>query len=156
LLGSNPWLKDAAPVVRNHHKKWSDWDRPIDDPLVIASQIVSLADRLERSVGRGNYILHQCDALCAKILAQSGSGFHPDIVECFISTANREEFWLDLVSPRLYSVILHHGPYKKNGKNLGRSPVFARKCFKAGGLTLTQSSAMGLWVIFFRTSKTMP
>jgi HD-GYP domain-containing protein (c-di-GMP phosphodiesterase class II) len=35
---------------------------------------------------------------------------HPEVVDIFRSVAAREDFWLDLVSPRLYSLLLHDGP----------------------------------------------
>jgi HD-GYP domain-containing protein (c-di-GMP phosphodiesterase class II) len=39
--------------------------------------------------------------------------FHPEVVDLFVAVAGREEFWLDLVSPRLYSLLLHNGPFRK-------------------------------------------
>ena len=43
----------------------------------------------------------------------AGSKVHSDVVNLFVETSNREEFWLDLVSPRLYSTLLHQGPLRK-------------------------------------------
>jgi HD-GYP domain-containing protein (c-di-GMP phosphodiesterase class II) len=34
-------------------------------------------------------------------------------VDLFLTVSNREEFWLDLVSPRLYSILLNEGPFRK-------------------------------------------
>jgi HD-GYP domain-containing protein (c-di-GMP phosphodiesterase class II) len=113
LLERVPCLKPAAGIVRFHHREWQKWDEPIDTPLVLKSQMVSLADYLERSVDRDQYILHQEQQLVSKITSLSGKLFHPYVVDCFVSAATREEFWLDLVSPRLYSLLLHDGPYKK-------------------------------------------
>jgi HD-GYP domain-containing protein (c-di-GMP phosphodiesterase class II) len=113
LLQDNPWTRAAAPIVGNHHRKWVEWDRPIYEDVVMGSQIVLLADHLERLIDRNQFILHQYKDLTAKILSLSGACFHPQIVDCFASLARREEFWLDLVSPRLFSLILHHGPYRK-------------------------------------------
>ena len=34
-------------------------------------------------------------------------------MDLFISVCHSEEFWLDLVSPRLYSLLLNEGPFRK-------------------------------------------
>ena len=113
LLRDVPWLGQSAKVVRHHHRRWSDWDEPIDAFHVTASQIVYLADHLERGIDRSEYILHQNRDLASRVSEASGKLFHPSIVEMFRCASAREEFWLDLVSPRLYSLLLHDGPYKK-------------------------------------------
>lgn len=113
LLQAVPWVKSAAQIVRYHHRKWQEWDEAIETPLVMMSQIICLADYLERLVNRDQYILHQDQQITSKISSLSGEFFHPQIVDLLVSTAHREEFWLDLVSPRLYSTLLHDGPYRK-------------------------------------------
>lgn len=113
LLEKVPWLKHATKIVRFHHKEWQDWNKPVETPLVIESQILLLADYLERLIDRNQYILHQEQELVAKITSLSGTFFNPQVVDLFLSVAGREEFWLDLVSPRLYSLLLHEGPYRK-------------------------------------------
>ncbi len=110
LLKKTPWLRDSAKLVRNHHRAWKDWDEPIDKPHVLMSQIVSIADYLERSINRKQYILHQNEELISKITSQSNKMFHPQVVGILVSVARREEFWFDLVSPRLYSLLLHNAP----------------------------------------------
>lgn len=107
-------IKPAAKIVRYHHRLWQDTDESIDDPDVVGSQIVFLADIIERLITRNNYILHQTDELRSKIVALSGHEIHPDIVDVFMPMSNYEDFWLDLVSPRLYSLLLHNGPFRKN------------------------------------------
>jgi HD-GYP domain-containing protein (c-di-GMP phosphodiesterase class II) len=113
LLQGISWTRSAAPVVKNHHRKWVEWDKPIDEDVVTQSQIVMLADHLDRLVDRSRFILHQYKDLTTQILSLAGDYLHPQIVDCFASLAKREEFWLDLVSPRLFSLILLHGPYRK-------------------------------------------
>ncbi|MHB8159228.1 MAG: HD domain-containing phosphohydrolase [Thermoleophilia bacterium] len=108
-----PAIKKSADIIRYHHRKWQDWDEPIDTPLVLKSQILALADLLERSIKRDRYILHQSDELISSIDAMSGTVLHPLVVDAFKEAARREEFWLDLTSPRLYSLLLHFGPFKK-------------------------------------------
>jgi len=108
-----PWLKRAAKIVRFHHKSWKQWEEPISSPIVLESQILFLADYLERSVDRSQYILHQEKQLIEKIVSLSGTAIHPDVVGSFMTASGREEFWLDMISPRLYSLLLHNGPYRR-------------------------------------------
>ena len=113
LLKKLPLLNHAAELVRHHHRKWVDGPGNIAEPLALESQIIFLADTLERAVKRETYILHQNQTLSTHIRGQAGTAFHPDVVDLFLSVSVREEFWLDLVSRRLYSVLLSRGPSRK-------------------------------------------
>ncbi len=112
LFELSPLLMPAARIVRHHHRPWKAWHEPIDAPDVTESQVLYLADIIERSIGRQRYVLHQVDELKAQVAALSGSEIHPDIVAAFIGISHQEDFWLDLVSPRLYSLLLHFGPFR--------------------------------------------
>jgi len=112
LLEQTPWLKKISKIVRYHHKNWKDWNESIDNPDVFASQIVLLSDYIERLVDRDKYILHQNNIIIEKIIGLKNTIVHERIIDSFIETSKREEFWLDLVSPRLYPVLLHNGPYR--------------------------------------------
>lgn len=113
FLESETWLNPAAKIVRYHHRDWHKWDKDINDPSVLGSQIIYLSDYLERKVKRDCYILHQNESLIETIVSLSEEKVHPQVVDYFLETAHREEFWLDLASPRLYSLLLHNGPYKR-------------------------------------------
>ena len=113
LLNNIPWLKDVAKLIRFHHKEWQHWEESIENPLAFESQVLFLADYLERAIDRKQYILHQHEDIISKIKSLSGSSLHPRIVSLFTSVSHSEEFWLDLVSPRLYSVLLNEGPFRK-------------------------------------------
>jgi len=113
LLGNIPWLKDASKVVRFHHREWQHCKESIESPLVFESQLLFIADYLERQIRRDDYILHQHEDILSKIESLSGSLFHSQVVDLFRTVSGREEFWLDLVSPRLYSTLLHEGPFRK-------------------------------------------
>ncbi len=113
LLETVPWLRSATDIVKHHHQDWRRWNQPITDRVVLESQILSLADHLERAIRRNSYILHQDEQLIARIENMSGTAIHPDVVDLFRTVCKREEFWLDLVSPRLYSLLLHNGPYRR-------------------------------------------
>lgn len=113
LLNNIPWLKDSARIIRFHHKKWQHWGESIENPHVLESQLLFLADYIEHAIKRDHFILHQHEDIITKIESLSGSLFHPQVVDLFISLSHREEFWLDLVSPRLYSLLLNEGPLRK-------------------------------------------
>ena len=112
LFESSPLFSRAAKIVRNHHRPWNQWDIPITTPDVFESQALYLADILERKINRKQYILHQSENLREKIISLSGSQINDDIIALFIEISNREDFWLDLSSPRLYSTLLHFGPFR--------------------------------------------
>jgi HD-GYP domain-containing protein (c-di-GMP phosphodiesterase class II) len=113
LLDNIPWLKDSAKIIRFHHTPWQDWEESIENPLVFESQMLALADYLERMIHRDQYILHQHEHIIKEITSLSGSLFHPEVLELFIMVCSREEFWLDLVSPRLYPILLNEGPFRR-------------------------------------------
>ena len=118
LFRQLPWLQPASEIVRHHHKEWKEFEEPFDTPNVLESQIVCLADTLERFIDRGQYILFQKQELISKMESLSGDSLHPQIIDFFLATAKREEFWLDLISSRLYALLQHEGPYTKREINL--------------------------------------
>lgn len=97
--------------MRNHHRNWTDWDEGIENPLVISSQIVLLADYVERLIDRNKYILHQTQDIIDKVEKLAGTVLNEEVVAYFVEATQREEFWLDLASPRLYSLLLNNGPF---------------------------------------------
>lgn len=113
LLNNIPWLKDSAKIIRYHHKGWQSWGESIENPLVLESQLLFLADYLERQIRRDYYILHQHEDIISKIKSLSGSSIHPQVVDLLITVSHSEEFWLDMASPRLYSLLLNQGPFRK-------------------------------------------
>jgi len=123
LLKRLPWLGSAAALIRHHHRKWKDWQTERENPFILESQILFLADYLERHVNRDLYILHQHENLASQVVDGSGSLFDPDVVDLFKSVSMREEFWLALVSKRLYSVLMEKGPARRLDINF--SDLFA-------------------------------
>ncbi len=113
LFKSCPLLKESSEMVRWHHKPWNERGTNIDSKDAFESQVLYLADHLERLINRKKYILHQHEELTTKITSMAGSEIHSDVVDLFVAVSNREDFWLDLVSPRLYSTLLHFGPFRK-------------------------------------------
>ncbi len=106
-------MKDAARIIRFHHMPWERWGASIDSPDVMEAQVILLADLVERRINRDQYILHQVEELVSTITSVAGTVFHQDVVDLFVTIAKREDFWLDLTSPRLYSLLLHSGPFRR-------------------------------------------
>ncbi len=96
--------------------------------MVLESQIVSIADILERSVDRSTYILHQTERITGKLASLAGEVIHPSVVDMLMAAQWREEFWLDLVSPRLYSLLLRHGPFRAVEVGLDRLRPLSELC----------------------------
>ncbi len=112
LLRKIPWLRDSARIIRYHHTPIRDWNEAIYVSHVFDSQLLFLADYVERQIDRSEFILYQHYEIIERVKRMSGVEFHPQIVELFLETSDREEFWLDLISPRLY-FILQEGPFRE-------------------------------------------
>ncbi|MCJ7518705.1 MAG: HD domain-containing protein [Anaerolineaceae bacterium] len=104
-------FKQSSQFVRFHHTPWVQLDQSISNPIVYCSQILQLADTVERAIARPKYILHQDKQIVDRI-SSLNTQICPEIIEIFKKVAVREDFWLDLTSSRLYSILLHHGPGK--------------------------------------------
>ncbi len=116
LLASIWILAPAAPIVRYHHLPWKVWRESgarLTDPHVLESQILNLADFVERSIDRQVYILSQVSDIVAKVRSLEGDEFHPEVVDLFEDLARREAFWFDVANPRIYSLLLNRGPLEK-------------------------------------------
>lgn len=105
-----PLFRPSSKIVRYHHKSWQEWETRTDAPPMLQSQILYLGDAVERLIDRNEYILHQQQEIIARVSSWSQQWVHPEVVEAFKSIACREDFWFDIVSPRLYSLLLHDGP----------------------------------------------
>ncbi|HSW59182.1 MAG TPA: HD domain-containing phosphohydrolase [bacterium] len=112
ILNKTPWLKKISKIVRHHHREWNECEEDIDNPDVLASQIILLSDYIERLINRNVYILHQHKEIIEAIKEFSNDKFHEKVINSFLEASGREEFWLDLTSGKLYPVLLHLGPYR--------------------------------------------
>lgn len=126
LFRSNPWLAAGSDLVRYHHREWKTWEEPRDTPEVFDTQLLFLADHLERQINRNTYILHQNEKLRDNLRKLSNKQIGSQVLELFLETSRREEFWLDLTSPRLYSLLLHNGPLRSIEIDVNSIEVFAR------------------------------
>ena len=67
---------------------------------------------MERLIDRNKYILHQSKDIVEAIKKLECTVVNKKIVAYFVELSKREEFWLDLTSPRLYSLLLNNGQFK--------------------------------------------
>jgi HD-GYP domain-containing protein (c-di-GMP phosphodiesterase class II) len=111
VLADTPWFKTIAPIVRYHHTPWANRRQPVAEPIAFAASVILLADYAERLIDRNRYILHQHHGIIDNIRALKGNTVADRVVDLFLEVSQREEFWLDLVSPRLYPNLLCEGLY---------------------------------------------
>jgi HD-GYP domain-containing protein (c-di-GMP phosphodiesterase class II) len=126
LLKSCPLLAPSAPAVRHHHRLWEDWETALETPHVFEAQVIQLADVVEKLIKRDRFILHQVDELKAGIAGYAGQKINRKLLKLFEDLAAREDFWLDLMSPRLYSLLLHHGPLNRYAIDYGEAHNLTR------------------------------
>lgn len=110
IMAGVPGLERPARIVRHHHHRWQDWRDAADQDILVKAQMVSLADILERYIDRGQLILNQHRRIMEHIGSLRGNVLSPEVVDSFMGVAERDKFWLDLASPRLYSLLLESGP----------------------------------------------
>ncbi len=113
IFNLSPLLKPSSKIIRYHHTKWVDLKDELSKEVKFHSQILHLADVVERLIDRNTYILHQVSNIKSKIKSMSGETFNPEVVDIFINLSYYEDFWLDLVSPRLYSIMAYYCPFQK-------------------------------------------
>ncbi len=107
LLQNVPVFIPAAKIVRLHHHKWLDWAPSVEMPLTAQAQILSLADIVERSINRSKYILHQINTIINMVTPLADKEIQSGLIDNLKDLSKREDFWLTIVSPRLYSLLMH-------------------------------------------------
>ncbi len=112
LFESSSLLRPSARIVRYHHLDWNECNETIESDGIIEAQILHLSDEIERLIRRKEFILHQVDAINEQVASFAGEKIHADIVDVFMQFSHCEDFWLDLSSSRLYSILLHNGPFR--------------------------------------------
>ncbi|MBI9043358.1 MAG: HD domain-containing protein [Anaerolineaceae bacterium] len=110
ILQDLPLFERSAGIIRFHHTDWQDWETKKSPELMLLSQTVYLADLVEREIDRDQFILHQDNEIIKTFSDQSGSTFHPEVVEAFKSAASKEDFWLNCVSPNLLYFLRENAP----------------------------------------------
>ena len=94
-------MESAAELIRYHHIPWENGAGKTyqENPVPLGSRILFIADHIALLINRKEEILGQKEKISLMIKSFSGSMFDPDLVEVFLKLAEKEYFWLDLVSP---------------------------------------------------------
>lgn len=100
-------LEYVADIIRGHHRHWNEGGgRELNGiPALLESHIVHLSDRIAILIDPRSGILGQADAIQNKASKEQGKMFNPEVLEAFISVAQKEYFWLDAVSPTVYRIL---------------------------------------------------
>jgi HD-GYP domain-containing protein (c-di-GMP phosphodiesterase class II) len=108
LLRDCPMFAEAASIVRHHHLPWHKAGEVADSGVEVpaASHILVLADQVDRWIERDVPVLEQVKHIREQIRRGCGQLFCPDCVETFEEVSCREAFWLDIASPRLYTLLV--------------------------------------------------
>lgn len=95
-----PMLK-AAELIRFHHVPWENGQGRLYQGLQVplGSRILLMADHIALSIQRDREILSQIEDIKTKITQAAGELIEPRLVDAFLELADKEYFWLDLVSP---------------------------------------------------------
>lgn len=110
LLSQSPLFEEQAKIIRYHHTGYRVWEEANASQLALHSQILYLADVVERAIKRHEYILYQVRDINSNITSLSGTDFHPDIVAAYLAISSVEEFWFDLVSHFVTELLRDNSP----------------------------------------------
>ncbi len=93
-------LSEIAEVVRYHHYTYKEAEKLTDvgENILLFSQIIHLADRIDVLINKKADILNQVKDIYNTIMEFSGEYFNPKLVEIFNYLESKEYFWLDIVS----------------------------------------------------------
>jgi HD-GYP domain-containing protein (c-di-GMP phosphodiesterase class II) len=105
-------LSQAAEMVRFHHIPWNHGAglEVMGIPVPVHSHILHLADRVAVLIDPHREVLEQADDIIRRIRSSAGILFEGQLVETFTALAQREYFWLDLVSPAISKVLRRASP----------------------------------------------
>ncbi len=105
VLNRFPLFKVPAKIIRYHHTSLGDLNPYGKNRIFFKAQILNLADNIERSIERDKYILFQNKKIIAHVVALAGTEIDPVLIDAFRILADKEEFWFDIVSPKLSDLI---------------------------------------------------
>jgi HD-GYP domain-containing protein (c-di-GMP phosphodiesterase class II) len=145
LLRSFNLLENLAPIVRFQHLRWDQiaLAETATANVPLESAVLNLADRVAILIDSERNILVQAYNIKKRIADQSGKMFKPEVVEAFLGLAEREYFWLDMVSPRIYGLLRQkarmHTPMLSLANLLQLSMLFSKLIDFRSSFTATHS-----------------
>ena len=115
LLGRLPEFARLGKYVRYHHTEWTEWQdsaESIETEYILGSQVILVSDLIERLINRNVHILLQTDSIRDHVLTLRDRSVEGKIVDQFLDISRSEDFWLDIVTQRLYSLLFSQGPLR--------------------------------------------
>ena len=115
LLKDHFWLTREASIIRYHHRTWEEWknsEHKLTEDVVLGSQLINLADYVDRLLNMKQCVLHQFPRIIDEIISFKGKFFHKYVVDLFMEVAEKEEFWLNLVADDLTEYLFAENPLK--------------------------------------------
>ena len=107
MLGSFELFHEVSRIIYYHHWKYeNDWAwTPMMGEVPIEAYILHVADRTDILIHPNQPILIQKAAVTEYIRQNSGTIFHPMVVEAFQKVAERDSFWLDIDNLNLEDIL---------------------------------------------------
>lgn len=141
-------MQKTAEIIRFHHVPWENGQGRFykGRPVSLGSRILFLADHIALLIRKDREILGQLDEIKEKIVAGKGLMFEPSLVEAFLNLADKEYFWLDLVSPligkQLEQSVKLEALFLNNNEILSFSSLIRRMIDFRSPFTATHSSGV--------------
>lgn len=107
LISNFAPFRVVAPIIRYHHQTWEDELRlrAPGERVPLENHILFFADQIEVCIDRRREILGQVPEIVAMVRQNAGTRYMPEVVDAFLSLADREFFWLDITSTHIDSVL---------------------------------------------------
>lgn len=98
MLDSFAPFHEISRILFYHHWSYDQDDQWVLDKgkVPIESYILHVADRIDILLDATAPALVQRDDVKDRILSYSGTLFHPNVVDAFVSEAHKDSFWLDI------------------------------------------------------------
>ncbi|NPV69646.1 MAG: HD domain-containing protein [Firmicutes bacterium] len=112
LLASLPGLPGVSELVAHHHDRFYG-DNPRGKSgagIPLGSRIIHLADRATILAHYARHVLHEKRSMIDRIRFRTPGVFDPALVRAFERIAEKDSFWLDLMSEDLDRYILGVAP----------------------------------------------
>ncbi|GAM09297.1 cyclic di-GMP phosphodiesterase response regulator RpfG [Geobacter sp. OR-1] len=107
LLSDFKPLAETAELIHFHHVNWGNGSGNSFQGMAVpvGSHILHLADRVAVLLNKNKPVLAQTKRICQSVEQQIGVMFMPDVAQAFLKLAEKEYFWLDLISPTVSSLL---------------------------------------------------
>jgi HD-GYP domain-containing protein (c-di-GMP phosphodiesterase class II) len=98
-------LARAAEIIRHHHLPWEEGKEIPEAVVPFSSHLLHLADRVAVSIDKRSNVLTQAGGIVERISSNKGKMFAPELVNVFKCLAEKESFWLNIVSLSLFDLL---------------------------------------------------